>query len=792
MAKNVLFNFVDLYLAASEASLPNCQSVKLDSTKEGRLYYRFELEHTHPVVLQDDEYILLDHHVSVYETENQANPFLSQYHYTAYFKGPDGTRYQLHVYYNDQNEMTVKPVFSIQNETDNSFIPLESEQLNEDFVNLARVYAKPLIKNIRKQLTDTVKALATQYSEWDREASLLSTSIAHNHENYLATLRECAEIAKRLALLVRHDHYQSIYRFTQRIITVVTERYKPLETATEKPSSPLVEGEKTSKQTVSHSGEVKPLAPRKKRPSKKEQISVNPSPFDKFDKKVERIATEFNKLAKESDEIYATKLADLLARINELSLTLEDSKTLVSLDSLTKLKNLQQQVQNEGEKLFTRLVIKGEFKVAEQMPSFYYLLDNYLDMALETGNHQLLDFILKHGDININNQEVTLQGSVYPSAVHCCLGSDIRENRMADCLSVLIRHGASLFGSDESGLPIAHTILSTHNHPLKKALTANRDKTIDSIAFYKQLISTLELYLAEQPSSSTDTSIVKAIEYYQTNIERLQRIEPPTNSSERKLKSQLDAFTDKHDTEVMERIRQDKEVIALQKKVQKAANDFHKKLDYRQRMAFAKASSQNLSNVDKALEYFGVKFDDFDELKQLTMEFLQHSLALIAKQSELAELQKKICGFPLKSGKAPSSYRRMLNQQKLLLDEIAEMENKYAVKDIEEIKKLDVDIQNLTALSNQLNKITESLKSLRQLASLVPSDLNFTSEPDTDEREVSDQGVQEENLSGTSNVNTIYNMFAPLLSVGRETDTANGLTQRDRSFASNAKGQRPG
>ncbi|MFW2571706.1 hypothetical protein [Legionella sp. 29fVS95] len=777
MAKNVLFNFVDFYLAASEAPLPNCQSVKLDSTKEERLYYRFELEHTHPVVLQDGEYLLLDHHVSVYQTENQANPFLSQYHYTAYFKGRDGTRYQLHVYYNDQNDMTVKPVFSIQNETDGSFTPLESEQLQEDFINLARAYAKPLIKNIRKQLTDTVKALETQYSEWDREASLLATSIAHNHENYLATLREGAEIAKRLARLVKHDHYQNVYRYTQRMITAVTERYKLLETATETHSSSLVVGEKTSKETVSHSGEVKPSTPSKQGNAKKERVKVKPSPFDK---KVQRIATEFNKLAKESDEIYATQLADLLARINELSLTLEDSETLVSLNSLTKLKNIQQQVQNEGQKLFARLVIKGEFKVAEQMPSFYYLLENYLEMALLTRNHRLLDFILQHGDVNINNQEVTVKGIVYPSAVHYCLSCDIRENPIADCLSVLIRHGASLFGSDESGLPIAHTILSTENHPLKKALTANRDKTIESIAFYKQLISTLKRYLAEHPSSSTDASIEKAIEYYQTNIERLRRVVLPTNSGERRLKSQLDAFTDKHDTDVMERVRQDKDVIALQKKVQTAANAFHKKLDYKQRMAFAKAGSQNLTNIDKALEYFGVKFDNFEELKQLTMEFLQHSLVLIAKQSELAELQKKIRGFPLKSGRAPSSYSRMLNEQRLLLDEIAEMENKYAVKDIEEIKNLDVGLQSLTTLSNQLNKITDSLKALSQLTSLISSDFNPPSEVD-------EEGVQEEGLPGISNVNTIFNMFAPLLqSVGRQTDTANGITESNHPFASNS------
>ena len=772
MAKNVLFNFVDFYLAASEAPLPNCQSVKLDSTKEEHLYYRFELEHTHPVVLQDGEYLLLDHHVSVYQTENQSNPFLSQYHYTAYFTGRDGTRYQLHVYYNDQNDMTVKPVFSIQNETDGSFTPLESEQLQEDFINLARAYAKPLIKSIRKQLTDTVKALEAQYSEWDREASLLATSIAHNHENYLATLRKCAEIAKRLARLVTHDHYQNVYQYTQRMITAVTERYKLLETATETHSSSLGVGEKTSKETVSHSGKVKLSTPKKKGNAKKEQMpalskKITSSPFDK---RVQQIATEFSNLAKESDEICATKLADLLARINELSLILEDSETLVSLDSLTKLKNLQQQVRNEGEKLFTRLVIKGEFKVAEQMPSFYYLLENYLEMALLTRNHRLLDFILQHGGININNQEVTVKGAVYPSAVHYCLSCGIRENPMADCLSVLIRHGASLFGSDESGLPIAHTILSTDNHPLKKAFTANRDKTIDSIAFYRQLISTLKLYLAEHPSSSTDGSIEKAIEYYQTHIEglRIRRITP----SERKLKSQIDAFLDKHDTDdIIERVCRDKDVIALQKIVQQAQTAFHKQLDYKQRMAFAKADSQKLTNLDKTLKHHGDKVDDFEELKRLAIAYLENHSVLIAKYSELAALQKK---------RGPHN-PRMLNKQKLLRDEIAEMENKYAVKNVEKRKNLEANRQ----LAETLDQIEDSFNSFMQPGSLTLSD--FNPESGKDETELS-----EEIALVTSNLNTIFNMFAPLRkSGGRETDRVNVLTKRDSPLTNNPEEQGP-
>src|SRR5436190_22646762 len=124
MARNVLFNFIELYLTDPQSPLPNCQQLERNFTKEGREYYRFGLPHKHPVVFQDEpyRYTLLNHHVSVYQTECKANPFLSQYHYTAYFKDQDEAQYQLHVYFNDKNEMTTEPVFSIWHETE-GFIP---------------------------------------------------------------------------------------------------------------------------------------------------------------------------------------------------------------------------------------------------------------------------------------------------------------------------------------------------------------------------------------------------------------------------------------------------------------------------------------------------------------------------------------------------------------------------------------------------------------------------------------------------------------------------------------------
>lgn len=770
MVKNVLFNFIELYLAKSKITFPNCQRLERDFTKEGREYYRFELQHKYPVKLHDEHhrYKLINHHVSVYQTESQANPFLSQYHYTAYFEDEDGTQYQLHVYFNDKNEMTTKPVFSICQGID-SFIPLESGQLHEDFINLACANAKPLIKTIRKQLTDRVKELETRYKTLDNQASILSASLPDNYENYITKLTEISETAKLLIPLASHERYQNHQKFIQRMITAVIEQYKHMrddETSNHAPSqetqpSPLEEGKKSNDEAANQT----PSQPVKsEKTSKKEKVKT-PSVFDQA---VLEIATQFNKLSCDNEEVSTTRLGDMLARVNELSLELDERDTVVSLDSLATLKNLHQKLHETGEKLFVRLLMSGKFKLAERLPPFYYLLDNYLDMALQTRNHQLLDFILKHGDVNINNQEVNVKGKVYPSAVHCCLGCDTKTTPMVDCLSVLIAHGASVFGNDDNGLPIAHTILLTQNHPLKKAFTANREKTIESIPFYKQLISILKLYIAEkQPSQkpgSTSKKVVEAIAHYQEAIEELQRVIIPSNPSEKRLKSRLETFTDKHDTAVMEKIREDAEVIALKKKVQIAVNAFHKRLDYRQRVSLARVGAQNLENVDKTLEYFGIKFDNFQEVKQITIDFLQHTLVLTAKQSDLVDLQKKIRGFQLKPGTPPKSYTDLLSEQKELLAEIGVMEKKFALEDIEKVKSLDVTLKSLSDLSTQFTRIDASI---RQMYSLMQADFDATFAPESGkDKEEEDEVTQEK---GSSNVNTVFNMFASLLgSVGRE------------------------
>lgn len=66
---------------------------------------------------------------------------------------------------------------------------------------------------------------------------------------------------------------------------------------------------------------------------------------------------------------------------------------------------------------------------------------------------------------------------------------------MASCLSTLLRHGASILVKGTNGLPLAHTILSTPQHPLRPALEENKSLTLQSRYFYAQLANLVQNYI---------------------------------------------------------------------------------------------------------------------------------------------------------------------------------------------------------------------------------------------------------------------------------------------------------
>ncbi|CDZ79179.1 hypothetical protein BN59_03497 [Legionella massiliensis] len=82
-------------------------------------------------------------------------------------------------------------------------MPIANEELDEYFINLANINAKPLIKTIRTQLTAQVKKMETDYKIAEGQASKLSASIADNYQDYIAKLTELSQRLNHFSLSFR-------------------------------------------------------------------------------------------------------------------------------------------------------------------------------------------------------------------------------------------------------------------------------------------------------------------------------------------------------------------------------------------------------------------------------------------------------------------------------------------------------------------------------------------------------------------------------------------------------------
>lgn len=683
MAQNILFNFIEHYLANSGITFPNCLRLQKDANKEGRQYYRFDLRNTDPISLPDEQhvYTLVNHHISIYEIERRSTAVLSQYHYTAYFIDEEEREYQLHVYFNDKNELTTPPVFSIRQEPEN-FVKV-TKQFNDELINLAVTNSEPVIGTLKKRLAAKVQTLEKRYKRLEARASTLSTSIADNYPTYIQTLEQITATARLLVPLVNHNFYQSIEILINRMRdTLVHQHDNEQSLSSANTSMP-------SKQNEEEEENVPPLRSQKNT-SRKE--TRHPS---EFDQQVTKLARQIVKLDSDQEEIRVTRLADLVAKIHELSLVLEDKKINASLQSLETLRVTHYKLYEVGEKLFTRLLMNNKFELAAHLPAFHYLLNSYLDRALETRNERLLSFILEHNDVPINHQSVTVKGKSYPSAVQCCFSLDSKTTPMADCLAVLIQHGASVLLSNGNDLPIVHTILSANNHPLKKAFSVMREKTLGSIQFYKQLIASLNLYLEEHgPQLKTkQRQVIKdQLANYHVIVKELARKVTPVNDQEKTLQAQVDNFREEHSDEIDKRIRQDPEVIELIKRVQSIHKEYLKGLTRIQRLQFAKTNLKDLDEIDKFAKNSNKdQRGNFDTRKKRVLLCLRHSLKLEEKRLELLKVEKELKRYKQSRNKGIP----LFTQRQVLRDEIAKLDTFDIEEEVEdEVKKQTLSDKN--------------------------------------------------------------------------------------------------
>lgn len=528
MAKNSLFNFLNSIHdpAIDPTQKPNL-SFKIEK-KGGEKEKRYFLIHLppHANLYYHDEskiYTLRNHHISIYSAQYNSIKALSQYHYTAMFSDTEGNSYKLHVYFDGKDNQKGEPHFSKvhknSSENDQKGIPVQlSSHLEGHFSTLAYQCVQMPISLLRAQQIKIKKQLIQDYEKHEQLATELSCDLKTNRDEYLLHLDKLIQITHHLGYVTENNHYQSANNILTLRRTVLLEDNK----------TPNTRKKPHNKSIQSNTGTRKAQATSRKQSSAQKQTNSKRNATNKYQQEICQLTQRFKELQHKED--LSTRAQTLIDIQNETSgilgsLTFEHSSQLTA-NSLEQLVSLQTNLKNYGRSLFDQLVKEEQYELAGTIGFYYpFIDDSILATALQTNNPTLLDFALNYGGFSINNQPIEIDGNLYKNAVYYCFSCNSKKHPMADCLSVLIKHGASLMMPSNNGLPLINSILSSSctKHPLIEALKANSEQTLDSRYFYLRLANTLRHYLAthEQLAANKKEKIIKDIEFYQSRADEL-------------------------------------------------------------------------------------------------------------------------------------------------------------------------------------------------------------------------------------------------------------------------------
>ncbi|MCW8409330.1 hypothetical protein OQJ13_10130 [Legionella sp. PATHC035] len=719
MAKNTLFNF--LSQNESIVQLLQGHQLILDFNKSSQhYYYRIELPlEQFSIKDQENMYTLDNHHLSVYENENRENPKLSQYHYTAEFINPSGERYRLHVYFNAFDELIQNIAF--EQKIGDGYKLVDSTQIRNQLIILALRHTEPLINNLRKQHQEKIKDLESQYLDCDQRLLKYFDLEQQNTTEILELTEEACGVLRELLPLVRSSSYAAALRFHEatarslkRARTTSVELSSTLSTHGDNQVEDIAEEVPNPQDEVaSHdkafSKEAKDYPEKASQHTQPKVLIVN-----QLAEELKAIETQFIELSKAPTEVQAKKIEELLAKTYEINLTYERHLQLKDLHQLQKIRRKLQKLEAD---LLPSLLFGNQFELAALLTSSHHLVraEKFLAVALQTGNSRLLDFILTYGDIDINNQRVTVFKKSFASAVYACFQEDSASHPMSECLSVLIQHGASLFAPDNKGLPLVYSILTGDTHPLRKALFMNRARTIESVEFFKKLNALLRVYLTRETLSIEEKSAIESdLKSFESQLENLQALDMEDPSS-RFLMKRVNHLEQRFIGAILSQLRQDQEIIDLNKTVQKAAAMLNSKLSKHQLRQAKIHVSNHIESLEKVLAKIDVMSFGFDFLKTKAIEGLNNLLELIQKKSELLDIQSEILRY--RNRKANKNYKDLMRQQNVLLQEIKELEKENPL--MQDFEALDNSLEALGSIEKTLKNFNQDLQVLKGMSDLL-------------------------------------------------------------------------
>ena len=530
MFPNKLYRFIKITVSQTTNSTANGE-FKFLKNNDQQSYVLYELKHVKSILMDDvnvQSYKLTSHHISVYEFQDKSKPHLSQYHYTAYFENRQDQQFRLHVYFDQNDQLTTAPVFA-ELQGNNEYISQSTTAVFAEMLyEFAMAHCAHFMGEMRTQFSADLNRLKQAYNKTEQFLAELSQDLQRNRASYLISLKQAISCLDKLSVLQDDLHYKATARFLKRLeqsmLLTPQELPKLLPSAEEKEqetnnsaqmpvgSQSLADTEKLWRQkeianlcqllvSQHHFDEnlefVKDLL-RFKKPENLESLSSDQLEQTCLSlvRQAKQLIIEIEKYYSSTPKISFKTQLDIFNILNQLAQDLyrfiDSSKLTFPLSEVQHIQFLQCKVYEHGKKLLATLLIGNQFDLADKLIGFAKSLpDSLFKMALVKGDARLLDYLLTQGDFAINTYIV--KDNLTP--VLFCFYHHSATSSKVDCLSVLIKHKASIMVAARDGLPVAYHISQQESHPLYKALLANDKDYLGRPEFYKTLICYLNNHL---------------------------------------------------------------------------------------------------------------------------------------------------------------------------------------------------------------------------------------------------------------------------------------------------------
>jgi len=483
---NPLYYYLKKGLYTSPDSPPKENFLFNESKKEGVPYalYSLPMESKESISDGNKQYLLTEHHLSFYDTFTPgALKRFGEYHYTAVFSNPTGENFKLHAFFDRQDHCFSYDFTDTQGKT----IPIPN-LLVKRFVQLAIENSRHFISDLRHQHLQTLAHFKHRYDKQEQHLSELSKSSSRSLE-YRSALGETLTTLETLSPL--DNAYTSIYRLLSRREKIITLEEQQREAVLSRRAKEIEEDHPADDLEV-----LTETSPTEEQKTEKTLPSVS-QPIQQASRDEARYLQSLEKksLSPTDQERQVALFTALHGNVTDTALALAEDQQATTLEELQTLQGLVVRLPRHGELLLKKLLKERNFKLAEKLSNVVEQLPpTSFEQALREGDAPLLDFLLTHGKFAINT---FLVDGLTP--VLYCYKKHTDTTPLVDCLSVLIKHGASMLIKDTDGLPLAYQILSDPFHPLRKAAFQNAPKMLCP-SMWAMLETMLLDYLRQHPT----------------------------------------------------------------------------------------------------------------------------------------------------------------------------------------------------------------------------------------------------------------------------------------------------